>query len=195
MRAPASAGEDAFHGSRPRRQGNQEGRTMEKRQDLTTLEVLTVGIKAEMAAVALYTKMKEMASVADMKETMDFLISQEKRHEQLMRKAFSEQFPEVELKIPENSVVPTIDGELGEDAGMKELFEAAMEAEKKANAFYKDLASKTRDPNSRKLLEYIASMELSHLSILQAEYHQFELSTDQDLDDFLRGERMMHFGP
>ena len=168
---------------------------MEKRQDLTTLEVLTVGIKAEMAAVALYTKMKEMASVADMKETMDFLISQEKRHEQLMRKAFSEQFPEVELKIPENSVVPTIDGELGEDAGMKELFEAAMEAEKKANAFYKDLASKTRDPNSRKLLEYIASMELSHLSILQAEYHQFELSTDQDLDDFLRGERMMHFGP
>jgi hypothetical protein len=38
-------------------------------------------------------------------------------------------------------------------------------------------------------------MERSHLSILQAEYHQFELSTDQDLDDFLRGERMMHFGP
>ena len=75
------------------------------------------------------------------------------------------------------------------------ILDFAIANERRAAEFYTDLASKTRDPNSRKLLEYIASMELSHLSILQAEYHQFELSTDQDLDDFLRGERMMHFGP
>lgn len=168
---------------------------MDERQDLTTLEVLTIGIKAEMAAVVLYTKMKEMAAAADMKDTMDYLIGQEERHEAFMRKAFSEQFPEVDLKLPQNTIVPMVNDSIGEDAGMKELFEAAMEAEKKANEFYTDLASKTRDPNSRKLLEYIASMERSHLSILQAEYHQFELSTDQDLDDFLRGERLMHFGP
>ncbi len=168
---------------------------MEERQDLTTLEVLTIGIKAEMAAVALYTKMKEMAGAADMKDTMDYLIGQEERHEAFMRKAFTEQFPDVEIKVPKNTIVPMVDEDLSEEAGMKELFEAAMEAEKKANIFYTDLASKTRDPNSRKLLEYIASMERSHLSILEAEYHQFELSTDQDLDDFLRGERLMHFGP
>jgi len=168
---------------------------MEERQDLTTLEVLTIGIKAEMAAVALYTKMKEMAEAADMKDTMDYLIGQEERHEAFMRKAFTEQFPDVEIKVPKNTIVPMVDENLSEEAGMKELFEAAMEAEKKANIFYTELASKTRDPNSRKLLEYIASMERSHLSILEAEYHQFELSTDQDLDDFLRGERLMHFGP
>lgn len=168
---------------------------MEERQDLTTLEVLTIGIKAEMAAVALYTKMKEMAAANDMKDTMDYLIGQEERHEAFMRKAFTEQFPDVEIKVPKNTIVPMVDEDLSEEAGMKELFEAAMEAEKKANIFYTDLASKTRDPNSRKLLEYIASMERSHLSILEAEYHQFELSTDQDLDDFLRGERLMHFGP
>ncbi len=168
---------------------------MEERHDLTTLEVLTIGIKAEMAAVALYTKMKGMAAAKDMKETMDYLIGQEERHEAFMRKAFTDQFPDVELKVPKNTIVPMVDENLSEEAGMKELFEAAMEAEKKANIFYTDLASETRDPNSRKLLEYIASMERSHLSILQAEYHQFELSTDQDLDDFLRGERLMHFGP
>lgn len=168
---------------------------MEERQDLTTLEVLTIGIKAEMAAVALYTKMKEMAAAKDMQDTMDYLIGQEERHEAFMRKAFTEQFPDVEIKVPKNTIVPMVDEDLSEEAGMKELFEAAMEAEKKANIFYTDLASKTRDPNSRKLLEYIASMERSHLSILEAEYHQFELSTDQDLDDFLRGERLMHFGP
>jgi len=172
-----------------------EGILMEERQDLTTLEVLTIGIKAEMAAVALYTKMKEMSAAADMADTMDYLIGQEKRHEAFMRKAFAEQFPDVEIKVPKNTIVPMVDENLSEEAGMKELFKAAMEAEKKANIFYTDLASKTRDPNSRKLLEYIASMERSHLSILEAEYHQFELSTDQDLDDFLRGERLMHFGP
>ncbi len=168
---------------------------MEERQDLTTLEVLTVGIKAEMAAVALYTKMKEMSAGNDLKETMDFLIGQEQRHEEIMREAFAKQFPDVDLKLPKNSIVPTIGDDLDNEAGMKELFETAMEAEKKANEFYTNLASGTRDPNSRKLLEYLASMERSHLSILQAEYHQFELSTDQDLDDFLRGERLMHFGP
>lgn len=168
---------------------------MEERQDFTTLEVLTIGIKAEMAAVALYTKMKEMSAGKDLRETMDFLIGQEQRHEEIMREAFSKQFPEVDLKLPKNTIVPMVDDSIGEDAGMKKLFETAMEAEKKANEFYTDLASKTRDPNSRKLLEYLASMERSHLSILQAEFHQFELSTDQDLDDFLRGERMMHFGP
>jgi rubrerythrin len=168
---------------------------MEERQDLTTLEVLTIGIKAEMAAVALYTKMKEMSAAEDMHETMDFLIGQEKRHEHFMRKAFRDQFPDVEIKVPKESVIPAIEEEIGENAGMKELFEFAMKKEKIANEFYTDLASRTRDPNSRKLLEYVASMELSHLAILKAEYHQFELSTDQDLDDFLRGERMMHFGP
>ncbi len=167
---------------------------MEERHDLTTLEVLTVGIKAEMAAQTLYTKMKEMAGAEDMQDTMDYLIGQEERHEAFMRKAFKDQFPDIEIKVPKNTIVP-MPGELGDDAGMKELFEVAMEAEKNANIFYTDLAAKTRDPNSRKLLEYIASMERSHLSILQAEYHQFELSTDQDLDDFLRGERLMHFGP
>jgi len=167
---------------------------MEERQDLTTLEVLTIGIKAEMAAQALYEKMKEMSAAADLQDTMDFLIGQEKRHEHFMRKAFSDQFPDVEVKVPRNTIVP-MPGDLDEDAGMKELFDVAMDAEKKANEFYTDLAARTRDPNSRKLLEYIASMELSHLAILKAEYHQFELATDQDLDDFLRGERMLHFGP
>ena len=99
---------------------------MEERQDLTTLEVLTVGIKAEMAAQTLYKKMKEMAGAKEMQETMDYLIGQEKRHEEFMRKAFKDQFPEVEVKVPENTIVP-MPGELGDDAGMKELFEVGYE--------------------------------------------------------------------
>jgi rubrerythrin len=168
---------------------------MERNNDLTTLEVLTIGVKAEMQAVDLYTRMKEKAGEDDLRDKMEFLIGQEQRHERILRDAFAKQFPDVELKVPVKSVVPTISDTLSRDATMKELFDAAIEAERLAETFYTDLAKKTRDHNSRSLLEYLASMEHSHLSILEAEYHRFELATDQDDDDFLRGDRFMHFGP
>lgn len=168
---------------------------MEPRNDLTTLEVLTIGVKAEMEAVNLYTRMKEKAAEEDLRDKMEFLIGQERRHERILRDAFAKQFPDVELKVPVKSVVPTIGDTLERDATMRELFDAAIEAERLAETFYTDLAKKTRDHNSRSLLEYLASMEHSHLSILEAEYHRFELTTDQEDDDFLRGDRLMHFGP
>ncbi len=168
---------------------------MDGNKDLTTLEVLSIGIKAEMQSVDLYTKMKEKAPCDDFAGKMDFLIGQEKRHEQMLRRAYEEQFPEVDLKVPERSIVPVIDKVLSCDTGMKELFEAAIEAEKKAQAFYRDLAGSTRDSNAKALLEYLESMEKSHQSILEAEYRQFEFTSYQDLDDFLSGERFMNLGP
>jgi rubrerythrin len=168
---------------------------MEERSDFTTLEVLTIGIKAEMEAVSLYTRMKEKAGAQDLKDKMDFLIGQEERHEQIMRDAFANQFPDVELKLPTKSVVPSIGDALEKDATLRDLFGVAMEAEKKAEKFYHDLAGKTRDHNSKALLEYLASMEHSHHSILEAEYNGLETAADEDSDDFLRGDRLMHFGP
>jgi rubrerythrin len=61
--------------------------------------------------------------------------------------------------------------------------------------FYTDLAGKTRDANSKSLLNYLASMEHSHLAILEAEYKQFQLGEDINSDDYLRGERLMNLGP
>lgn len=168
---------------------------MERKNDLTTLEILSIGVKAEMEAINLYTRMREKAPEEDLRDKMEFLIGQERRHERILRDAFAKQFPDVELKVPVKPVVPTIGDTLERDATLKELFDAAIEAERIAERFYTDLAKKTRDHNSRSLLEYLASMEHSHLSILEAEYHRFELTTDQKLDDFLRGDRFMNLGP
>jgi rubrerythrin len=70
-----------------------------------------------------------------------------------------------------------------------------MEAESVSEKFYKNLADKTRDSNSKSMLEHLASMERSHFSILEAEYRQLETSADYNSDDYLRGERLMNLGP
>jgi rubrerythrin len=163
--------------------------------DYTMLEVLGVAIKSEVEAVKLYTRMKELAKNPDLIEKIDFLIDQEKKHEKLLTEAYKKKFPETDLRLPKKSLVPTISAVLEKDATLKELFEAGIEAERKSEDFYTDLAGKTRDSNSKSTLEYLASMERSHLSILETEYRQLERGEDYNSDDYLRGERLMNLGP
>ncbi|HVO76460.1 MAG TPA: ferritin family protein [Candidatus Bathyarchaeia archaeon] len=168
---------------------------MARERDLTTLEVLGIAIKSEIEAIKLYYRMKDKTRNPDLKAKLDFIASQEKNHERLLTEAYRKKFPGVELSMPSNTIVPSIDDVLPSEATLKELFTAAMEAEKKADEFYTGLAKKTRDQSSRSMLEYLASMERSHLSILEAEFRQLEITEDYNTDDFLRGERLMNVGP
>jgi rubrerythrin len=168
---------------------------MARERDLTTLEVLGVAIKSEIEAIKLYHRMKDKAKNPDLKVKLDFLASQEVNHERILTEAFRKRFPGVEPSTPPTSLVPSIDDTLPPEATLKELFAAAMEAEKRADDFYTKLAKKTRDQSSRSMLEYLASMERSHFSILEAEFRQLEITEDYNTDDFLRGERLMNVGP
>lgn len=168
---------------------------MNPNEDYTMLEVLGVAIKSEVEAIKLYTRMKNLTKNPDLVAKIDFLIDQEKKHEKLLTEAYKKKFPETDLGLPKKSLVPTISEILEKDATLKELFEVGMEAEQKAEVFYKDLAGKTRDSNSKSMLEYLASMEHSHFSILEAEYGQLEMGEDYNSDDYLRGERLMNLGP
>ncbi len=168
---------------------------MARERDLTTLEVLGIAIKSEIEAVKLYTKMKEKTKNPDLKAKCDFLTSQERNHERVLTEAFRTKFPGVELRLPPKTLVPAVDDVLARDATLKELFAAAMEAETKSEGFYRDLAGKTHDQSSRAMLEYLASMEHSHFSILEAEFKELQFTEDYNTDDFLRGQRLMNVGP
>ncbi|MCX5754244.1 MAG: ferritin family protein [Candidatus Krumholzibacteria bacterium] len=168
---------------------------MARERDLTTLEVLSIAIKSEIEAIKLYRRMNEKAKNPDLKVKMDFLASQEMNHERILTEAYRKKFPGVDLSMPPKTLVPSIDDILPPEATLKELFAAAMEAEKKADDFYTGLAKKTRDQSSRSMLEYLASMERSHFSILDAEYRQLQFTEDYNTDDFLRGDRLMNVGP
>jgi rubrerythrin len=168
---------------------------MARERDLTTLEVLAIAIKSEIEAIKLYNRMKEKSNNSDLQTKLSFLIDQEKNHERILTEAYRKKFPGVELSLPQETLVPSVSDVLSREATLKELFEAAMEAERKSEEFYMALANKTHDQSSRSMLEYLASMERSHLSILEAEFRQLEFSEDYNTDDFLRGERLMNVGP
>jgi rubrerythrin len=168
---------------------------MARERDLTTLEVLGVAIKSEIEAIKLYKRMKDKTKNSDLTMKLDFLVAQEANHEKILTEAFRKKFPGVELSLPAKTLVPTVEDALARDASLKELFSVAMEAEKKADGFYTELARKTHDQSSRSTLEYLASMERSHLAILEAEFRQLEITADYDSDDFLRGDRLMNVGP
>ncbi len=168
---------------------------MSRERDLTTLEVLAIAVKSEVEAIKLYHRMREKAKNPDLKAKVDFLIAQEQSHERILTEAYRKRFPGVDLSLPPKSLVPSVSDVLERDATLKECFAAAMEAEKKSEEFYGALAGKTRDQSSRSMLEYLASMERSHYSILEAEYRALEITEDYNTDDFLRGERLMNVGP
>ena len=168
---------------------------MARERDLTTLEVLGIAIKSEIEAIKLYSRMKEQAKNPDLKVKLVFLIDQEKNHEKILMEAYRKKFPGVELSMPQKTLVPSVSDVLSREATLKELFAVAMEAEKKSEKFYMGLAKKTHDQSSRSMLEYLASMERSHFSILEAEFRQLEFTEDYNTDDFLRGERLMNVGP
>ena len=168
---------------------------MGKDRDLTTLEVLSIAIKSEIDAVKLYTRMKEKVDSDDLKEKMDFLISQEKKHEQILTEVYKKKFPEVKLALPPKSIVPMIDDVLGREATLKELFDAGMTAEKMSEDFYADLAQKTNDQRAKAILLYMSNMEQSHYAILQAEWKQIEMLATEDANKFLESDGLMFFGP
>ena len=55
---------------------------MTPERDFTTLEVLSIAIKSEIEAIKLYNRMKDLTKNEDLKSKLDFLISQEKQHQQ-----------------------------------------------------------------------------------------------------------------
>ncbi|MCU0639790.1 MAG: ferritin family protein [Candidatus Krumholzibacteria bacterium] len=168
---------------------------MEGKRGLTMLEILAIGIKSEIDAVRLYTRMKEMAESGDLKEKMDFLISQEKKHEKILKEVYDKKFPEVALALPPKSIVPLIDNALEGEATMRQLFEVAMKAEKLAEKYYRDLAGKTTDSNAKSILVYMAGMEQSHYAILEAEFRQMEMLKTETAGRFLDSEGLMNIGP
>ncbi len=168
---------------------------MDNDRDHTTLEILSIAIKAEIDAAKLYTKMKEMVKSADLKEKMDFLISQEEKHEKILREVYEKRFPDVELALPPKALVPAIDELLAKDASLKELFDAGMLAEKLAHEFYSDLANKTNDRNAKSTLMYMANMEQSHYAILEAEWKQIESLDTEEAQRFLESDGLLFLGP
>lgn len=157
-------------------------------------EALKTAIKSEIEAEDVYKKLKDMVSNFVIKDKLDFLISEEKKHQQVVRKLYAKMFSEEEPPLPEKSLAPRLTLALKETETVPDLLEVAVDAEKKSEEFYDALSQEVTDRGAQEILQYLASMEHGHYSLLKGEYELCK----RDEQYYERGDfqyDMVHIGP
>ena len=169
---------------------------MSVNSDLTSLEVLGIAIRSEIEAAKLYERMEKKVVNVDLKEKLKFLKVEEEKHRAIFEDLFQKKYPDVELKVPEKSIVPMMDVALEKDMAVEKLFEVAMKAEKISEDFYADLAKKSKDASGTSMLNYLSGIERGHYNLLKNEYEMVvEFPAYAETEEFLMGERFIHVGP
>ena len=161
---------------------------------LSTEQALSMALKSELESEALYKKLKKMVKNFVIKDKLQFLINEEKKHQKLVDALFQKLFPEQKLSPKDKSLLPRLSISLKEENSVPDLLELAMEAEKMFEEFYDILSEEVEDRGVQEILKYLSSMEHGHYALLKGEY-------DLCMQDELYYERedfqfdMVHIGP
>ncbi len=125
---------------------------------------------------------------------MDFLINEEKKHQDIIRKLYENLFSTNDIQISDKSFLPKLDLSLNEQHTVPDLLELAMEIEKLSEEIYDKLADEIENRTAQEILRYLASMEHGHYFLIKGEY---DLCMRDEMyyerDDFQYD--MVHIGP
>jgi rubrerythrin len=159
-------------------------------------EVLAVAIRAEIEAADFYAGLLDKVKNILLQQKLKFLVTEEKKHRQILERLHRQRFPEVGLKIPEKAAGPKIPAAWSEKATILDLFKTALEAERQAEQYYKDARGVVDDAGSRKMLEYLSRVERSHYFLIKSEIDLLSRFPDYyDAEDFHLGMDLFHIGP
>jgi rubrerythrin len=163
---------------------------------LRPYEVLAVAIRSEIEAASFYAGILEKVKNVLLQQKLKFLVTEEKKHRQILERLHAQRFPEVKLKIPEKPVRPRPPVSWGGKNSILDLFKLALEAERLAEQFYKDARGVMDDAASRKILEYLSRVERSHYFLIKSEIDLLSRFPDYyDVEDFNIGQDLFHIGP
>jgi rubrerythrin len=154
-------------------------------------DMLLAAIKSEVSANEIYSMLAGGVKNAFLKDKLNFLAEEEKKHQDKLESIYEENFPGKEVALPEESPVPLPDIIFpNENVPLSLILESAMGAEKAANDFYQSLSELFDDPNTKATLTYLAAMEMGHYKLLEIEK---EFATRfEEFDEYVP---MMHAGP
>ncbi len=155
-------------------------------------DLILIALKSEVEARDFYKGIAERISNFLLKDRILFLSGEEEKHRMIFEKIFNEKFPNKAIVYPDKSPVPLPELEIeSEKIPISEIFWIAMQSEKSAHDFYISL-SNVFPPESteRKMLLYIASMEMGHYQLLQTERENVLKFEDYDIIF-----SMTHIGP
>lgn len=155
-------------------------------------DLLLTALKSEIEARNFYRSVAERINNFLLKDRILFLSNEEEKHRSVFERIFKEKFPDKEIILPERSPVPLPELKIeNERVPLSEIFWMAMQSEKSAHDFYVSLSNLVPSESmERKMLLYIASMEMGHYQLLQNERENALKFEDYDIIF-----SMTHIGP
>ena len=153
-------------------------------------QLLKIAIKSEINAAETYKKMADKTKIVFLKDKLNFLANEEIGHRNLLEKLFKTKFSQEPLKLDVDMEKPLPKVTITDDMLISDMLTQAMETEKKASEFYKELELKLEEEEEKSMARYLSHMEESHYYLLKSE---LELSYNFDLYDQVH--MMMHVGP
>lgn len=155
-------------------------------------DLILAAIKSEIDSKDAYSKLAASVENFMLKDRLKFLAGEEEKHRAFFERLYKKNFTDKQIVLPEESPVPLPQIKIDtENMPMSEILESAMQAEKAAYDFYKGLSDRFNGlPEVKKMLLYIASMEMGH-------YRLFEIEQEnaKKFEDFDAEWPMMHVGP
>lgn len=155
-------------------------------------DLILTAIKAEIEAKNLYSKLAERVENFLLKDRLNFLSNEETKHQKFFENLFRQDFPNKTVSLPTKSVVPLPKVSIDDvTKPISNILMEAMDSEKAAHDFYLGIAERfDKKPDIKKMLHYIASMEMGHYRILEIEKENAEKFEGYNIDYPL-----MHVGP
>jgi rubrerythrin len=153
-------------------------------------QLLKIAIKSEINAANNYKKMADKTKIVFLKDKLTFLANEERGHRNLLEKLYQSKFPHEKLKLDVEMEKPLPQLRINDDMAISEMLTQAMDAEKKASSFYKDMEQTLEKEEEKSMARYLSHMEESHYYLLKSELelaHNFELYDEVHM--------MMHVGP
>ena len=155
-------------------------------------DLLLAAVKGEVESQAVYSRLASRVRNAFLKERLEFLALEERKHQKVLEGLFGQRFPGQSIVVPDKPVVPLPEIRFrDEQVPLSEVLAQAMNAEQAAHDFYLQLADLfADDPEKRNLLLYFSMMEMGHYKLLDLEKGSLER-----LEEYGEEQELVHVGP
>jgi rubrerythrin len=165
-------------------------------KDLPAWQILAVAVHSEIDAAAFYTRLQGRVKNPLLIQKLKFLALEEEHHKTILDRLLAQRYPDKPADAPASSLMPPIGVSLPSDPTVPALFEAALEAEKIAEAYYNDAAARVEDESGRRILAYLGRVERSHQAMIGSELDLLRKFPDYyNVEDFHIAQDLFHVGP
>jgi len=165
-------------------------------KSLAPWQILGVAILSEIDAAAFYTRLQGRLKNVLLVQKLKFLALEEEHHRTMLEDLLAQRYPDKPKDVPASSLMPPIGVSLPADASVPALFEAALEAEKVAEAYYSEAAERVEDEAGRRILAYLGRVERSHQAMISSEIDLIRKFPDYyNVEDFNVAQDLFHIGP